>query len=225
MTAISVSNGVTGDLPNRLERVVLGGTFDPIHNGHLTSAQDLIKTMGYNSISLMPCGQAYHKEGASHSQHRLNMVKLATKPFSGLLVDDSEVKREGATYTLNSLQHLRQELGASAHITWVMGSDSAKSLDQWHQWKQIFTLANVIVISRAAEPELNLLHWPAKQVDNVNTFKQHASGCYMQLGLTPVDLSSSEIRQAINNHKPVDNHVPRAVIKYIEQHGLYRGLN
>ncbi|MFT7109075.1 MAG: nicotinate-nucleotide adenylyltransferase [Psychrobacter glaciei] len=225
MTAISVSNDKIEVSTKRLEKVLLGGTFDPIHNGHLTSAQDLIKVMGYDSISLMPCGQAYHKEGSSQSQHRLNMVKLAVEPFPGLLVDDREVKRQGATYTVDTLQKIRQELGSNAHIVWVMGTDSAKSLEQWHQWQHIFTLANVIVISRAAEPELNLPHWPAKQVNNVNKFKQHASGCYMQLGLTPVDLSSSEVREAINNHKPVDNHVPQAVIEYIEQHGLYRGLN
>jgi nicotinate-nucleotide adenylyltransferase len=223
--AISVSDEIKAPVTAPIEAVVLGGTFDPIHNGHLTSAQDLIKVMGYDNITLMPCGQAYHKEGTSHSQHRLNMLKLAIQPFSSLLVDEREVKRQGPTYTVETLQKLRQELGDNAHIVWVMGTDSAQALDHWFQWQQIFTLANVIVISRAGEPELNLPHWPAKQVNNVNTFKQHASGCYIQLGLTPVDLSSSQIRQAISHHKPVDNHVPQAVIKYIEQHGLYRGLN
>lgn len=225
MTAISVSKLDLDARSNRIERVVFGGTFDPIHEGHLISACELSDVMGYQSLTLMPCGQAYHKHGASHSQHRLNMLKLGISDYSQLQMDDREVFREGATYTVDTLAELRRELGPEAHIVWVMGTDSALSLDRWHQWQQIFTLANVIVISRAGEPELTLPHWPAKQVNDVETFKQHASGCYFQVGLTPISLSSSEVRKAINNHQSVDNHVPHAVIEYIEQHGLYRGLN
>jgi len=225
--AISVSDSPLNLVKqnSQIECVVMGGTFDPVHNGHLISAQELSRVMGYQTITLMPCGQAYHKHGVSQSEHRLNMLKLGVALFPELQIDNREVVREGSTYTVDTLKALRAELDDQAHIVWVMGTDAAQSLDQWHQWQQIFTLANVIVISRAGEPELNLQHWPAKQVDNVETFKQHASGCYLQLGLTPISLSSSDVRQAINKHKSVDNHVPHAVIEYIERHGLYRGLN
>jgi nicotinate-nucleotide adenylyltransferase len=226
---ISVSNtqseGCVNGNPGGVSRVILGGTFDPVHSGHLVSAQELAQRMGYSSITLMPCGQAYHKQGSTAAKHRLNMLNIAIQDIDALCVDGREVLREGATYTVDTLTELRYELGPNAHIVWVMGTDAALLLDKWYQWQQIFTLANVIVISRAGEPELTLPHWPATQVDNVETFKQHASGCYFQIGLTPINLSSSEVRQAINNHQSVDNHVPHAVIEYIEQHGLYRGLN
>lgn len=228
MTVISVNNPRAVDdktTVSRVERAILGGTFDPVHNGHLISAQELARSMDYSRITLMPCGEAYHKDGASRSEHRLNMLKIAVQDIDSLGIDDREVLRPGATYTVDTLTELRHELGPDAHLVWVMGTDAALSLDKWHQWQQIFALANVIVISRAGEPELTLPHWPATQVDNVETFKQHVSGCYYQVGLTPISLSSSEVRQAINHHESVDNHVPHAVIEYIEQHGLYRGLN
>lgn len=210
---------------NVIEKVIFGGTFDPVHNGHLISAQELARKMAYQTVTLMPCGQAYHKTGSSTAQHRLNMLNLAVAKSTVLDLDEQEVLRDGATYTVDTLRHLRQELGEHAHITWVMGTDSAQSIVHWHQWRQIFTLANVIVIARSGESELDLSHWPAKLVNEVETFKQSPHGCYCQLALTPISLSSSEVRKAIKNHQPVDNHVPQAVIEYIEQHGLYRGLD
>lgn len=223
--AISENNS-TPPIVSTSEYVVFGGTFDPVHNGHLISAKELSQKMGYECVTLMPCGQAYHKQGSSQREHRLNMLKLGIADIPELKLDNREVDRQGATYTVETLQELRDELGEHAHIVWVMGTDSAQTIEQWKQWQQIFTLANVIVISRAGEPELNLQHWPAKQINDVITFKQHSCGCYLQLALTPMRLSSSEIRQAVSsNHKIVDNHVPRAVLEYIEQHGLYRGID
>ena len=221
--AISANNLLGSS--NGTEKVIFGGTFDPVHNGHLISAQELAQKMAYQAITLMPCGQAYHKTGSSKAQHRLNMLNLAVSENSVLNVDDREVLRDGATYTVDTLRQIRRELGEHAHITWVMGTDSAQSIERWHQWQQIFTLASVIVIARAGEPELNLSHWPALQVENTEAFKQYPHGCYCQLALTPICLSSSEVRKAIKLHQPVDNHVPQAVIEYIEQHGLYRGLD
>jgi len=207
------------------EYVVLGGTFDPVHQGHLISARALADRMGYQNITLMPCGDAYHKGEVSLAQHRLAMLNLAIRGDSLLKVDDREVTRQGATYTVDTLKELRHKLGDNCHLVWVMGTDAAASLSGWFQWQQIFTLANVIVISRAGESELDLKHWPAVKVDDVTTFKQQTCGCYLQLALQPVSISSSEIRLAVNKSEPVDHHVPQAVIEYIEQHGLYRGLN
>lgn len=205
----------------------MGGTFDPVHNGHIQSAKALASVMGYEHIYMMPCGDAYHKQGASSAQHRLAMLHAALDHQAVLQIDPRETQRQGATYTVETLQQLRSELGGDAHICWVLGTDAAKGLTLWQNWQQVFTLANVIVINRAGVvlPEPVLQSWSAKQEHDVETFKQRASGCFMQLALEPIDVSSTQIRQALHKQEPVDHHVPQAVMNYIELHGLFKGKN
>lgn len=207
-----------------VEYVVLGGTFDPIHNGHLKSAQALAEAFDYQCIHLMPCGDAYHKGSVSAVEDRLAMAKLGMQDISVLALDQREATRSGATYTVDTLVELRQELGDQAHICWVVGTDAAASIQSWRDWPRLFQLANVIVMARAGEEPVQL-EWPAKLMDDVNTFKQQPSGCYMMCTLPQVLLSSSEIRQAVNKQQSVVDHVPKAVNDYIKKHGLYRGNN
>ncbi len=205
--------------------VVFGGTFDPVHMGHLITAKALVKTMAYENLYLMPCGDAYHKQGAGKAKHRLAMLELALKDESALKVDKRETLRSGATYTVDTLSELRAELGEQAHLVWVMGTDTAAQLCHWQNWQQVFELANVLVVARANEAAIDTCFWPAECLTDINEFKKQPFGCYMQLALPPVALSSSQIRLALQNQQNVDNHVPPSVIQYIEQHGLYRGEN
>jgi len=216
---------VTDSKQTPLEYVVMGGTFDPVHNGHIQSAKQLVSTLGYDHIYLMPCGDAYHKQGVTQLDHRVAMLQLAIKDSVSLKLDLRETLREGATYTVDTLTQLRQELGKEAHISWVVGTDAAKGLVNWHQWQQVFEQANVIVIHRAGVPLDHSVTnaWPAKPCSDGQAFKQIPNGAFMQVALEPFDISSTEIREAINQKQSVDDHVPQAVLNYIEQHGLYRG--
>jgi nicotinate-nucleotide adenylyltransferase len=217
---ISVTN-------NKTEYVVMGGTFDPVHNGHIQSAKALASVMGYAHIYMMPCGDAYHKNGVSSVQHRLAMLHEALDNQAVLQIDPRETLREGATYTVETLRQLRSELGDDAHICWVLGTDAAKGLTLWQDWQQVFALANVIVINRAGVvlPSQISQSWPAKQEQEIEKFKQRASGCFMQLALEPLEVSSTQIRQALHKQESVDHHVPQAVMNYIELHGLFKGKN
>jgi len=205
------------------EYVVLGGTFDPVHNGHIISAQALAQTMAYNHVYLMPCGDAYHKGNTSSVEHRLSMLKLALQNQPILKLDERETRRSGATYTVDTLKELRRELGDNAHMVWVMGTDAAAGLTKWQNWQQVFALANVLVVARAGERDICLDHWPAHQLADKTDFKTRPFGCYLQLTLPQVEISSSEVRACIKKYEVVDNHVPQPVIEYIERHGLYRG--
>lgn len=205
------------------EYVVLGGTFDPVHNGHIETARQLARSLGYPQIVLMPCGDAYHKQGVQNAHHRLAMLQQAIQAYPELTLDARETRRRGNTYTVDTLQELRLWLGNNAHIVWIMGSDTAISLSSWHNWQHIFELSNVIVVSRAGAPAVDCEHWPATLVCDPLEFKRHSHGCYLQLALEPYALSSSQIRLAVKNRESVDNHVPPTVIDYIEQHGLYQG--
>ncbi len=205
--------------------VVFGGTFDPVHNGHLITARALADKLGYDCVNLMPCGDAYHKAGVSSAHHRLAMLNIALSGDGKLVSDDQEIERSGATYTVDTLLRLRRHLGDNAHIAWVMGADTAETVQNWHNWQTLFQLANVIVVARDNEVPVDLSHWPAKCITESEEFKRQPKGCYMLLALEPVAVSSTQIRLKIKNQETVENHVPQSVIDYIEQHGLYRGEN
>lgn len=215
------------DHQQNMAYVVMGGTFDPIHNGHIKSAQQLAKVMDYPCIHMMPCGDAYHKQGTTNTKHRLAMLTLALEDAPVLALDTRETQRKGATYTVETLRQLRDELGDQAHICWVVGTDTARSITSWRHWQQVFELANVIVVNRGADTlaPCDTQEWPAQAITDTAFFKQQAKGCFIQLALEPVDVSSTEIRAALHKQEPVDHHVPQPVMNYIEQHGLYRGKN
>lgn len=205
----------------------MGGTFDPVHNGHINTANALAEAMGYACVYMMPCGDAYHKRGSSSAAHRLAMLTLALENQPRLKVDARETQRKGATYTVETLKQLRQILGKDAHISWVLGTDAAIGLGQWRDWQQVFELANIIVVNRGQDvlPEETSDRWPAQRVCEKEHFKQQASGCFMQLALEPVVVSSTQIRQALHKQETVGHHVPQPVMNYIELHGLYEGKN
>lgn len=209
----------------KVDCIVMGGTFDPIHNGHIRSAHQLAETLHYQHINLMPCGDAYHKQDVSSVVHRVAMLKLALKDEPLLRLDERETHREGATFTVDTLQELRNELGDHAHICWVLGTDAALGLTKWHQWQKVFQLANVIVMHRAGEPsaDAELKQWPAHICEDAADFKKRSCGGVMHVTLTPYEVSSTAIRQNLQQNQSVAHHVPQAVLNYIEQHGLYRG--
>ena len=218
--------------PCNHQYIVLGGTFDPVHLGHLNSAQELAQLMGYERIALMPCGDAYHKGShTSSAKHRLAMLELAVQEINKssagtiLQVDDRETRRQGATYTVETLHQLRQELGPNAHLVWVMGTDAALNLHKWFDWQRIFDLANIIIVARNGEQFTPEVTWPAQQVQDIKEFKGISHGVYHTVNLTPVDISSSQIRLALQSSKSVENHVPQTILNYVEQHGLYQGNN
>jgi len=218
---------VTDDAKPLNTYVVMGGTFDPVHAGHIKSARQLAEVMDYSCIHMMPCGDAYHKQGVTNAEHRLAMLSLALEQEARLAVDARETLRDGATFTVETLKQLRQELGSNAHICWVIGTDTARSIRTWHHWQKVFELANVIVIDRGADV-LDISEtqdWPATAIKDKTIFKQQAKGCFIQLALEPVEVSSTEIRDALYKQESVGDHVPQPVMNYIEQHGLYRGKN
>ena len=130
-------------------KVIFGGTFDPVHIGHLRMANELAETLSVKAVSLMPCYEAVHKQkvGAS-SEHRLNMLALAIKNDTLLALDDRECRRGEASYTIDSLLELRSELGVES-LCLVMGADSANSLSSWLRVGEFSKLTHVVVINRS----------------------------------------------------------------------------
>ena len=129
--------------------VIYGGTFDPVHNGHLRLAIELRERLGVNSVALVPCHIPTHRErpGASGAD-RLALLRLAVADEPGLVVDDRELARGGASYSADTLRQLREEIGAHEPLVMVLGSDAFAGFDRWQDWQAIAGLAHVVVVPR-----------------------------------------------------------------------------
>jgi nicotinate-nucleotide adenylyltransferase len=206
---------------------VFGGTFDPVHQGHLQSALELKQRLSLDQLRLLPCHIPPHRQqpGVS-SQHRLAMVKLAIEG-SDLQVDDCELQRDVPSYSIDTLQQLRQQLGQQVSLMWVMGADAFARFDSWHRWTEFLSLAHIVIMARPGEPLptvgplAGLL--AEHRADSRELLQQHSAGLIRCETLTPYPISATAIRQALVNQQAVDELLPAAVLHYIQQHQLYAG--
>jgi nicotinate-nucleotide adenylyltransferase len=206
---------------------IFGGTFDPVHNGHLAKATEAIDMLGLDRVLFMIAGDPWMKREAgqsiSSSHHRLEMVRLAVAGEPSMAVDDREVRRPGPTYTVDTLGELAVE-GGDDELFLLLGLDALSSFPRWRSPRRVLELAQVVAIERPspipgpdAVPGIGALPGVAalEQVSPGASDKAHV------LTGVPADISSSEIRQAVAAGKPVSECVPPAVAEYIARHHLY----
>jgi nicotinate-nucleotide adenylyltransferase len=129
-----------------------GGTFDPVHTGHIAIAR-AVRAALHADVHLLPAADPPHK-GPTHAnaEQRARMLDLAVDGEAGLIVDRRELRRDGPSYTVDTLRELRDELGPHAQIVWMVGGDSVFELDTWHRWRDLFELAHVLAIARVGSP-------------------------------------------------------------------------
>lgn len=208
---------------------VLGGTFDPIHYGHLRPANEVMQALRLTELRLVVAARPPHRPApfASAAQ-RLQMVVAALGEFPHFRIDDRELKRDGPSYTVPTLESLRAELG-SVPLCLLVGSDSFAALPTWHQWQRLPALAHLVVMRRpaapgrpATEPRLPA-GLPARFVTDPAALKQAPAGLVYVAPITPLAVSATEIRAAIaRGEPPPAGSLPRAVWDYIENQQLYR---
>ena len=204
---------------------LLGGSFDPIHNGHLHIAQSVLDTFCLDAVHFIPNFQSPEKKQTSTSaDDRIEMARLATKNHAKFIVNDIEIQRQGTSYTVDTLRSLKKDHPENK-LAFIMGADAFNHFSRWHQYHEILTLCSLIVINRpsfsiTAEAENNdiaarINHSPSElgQNENQNIFTIHAK---------PTPISSTSIRQHIANGELADLPLPFAVKNYINQHRLYR---
>lgn len=210
-------------------KVIFGGTFDPVHIGHLRMATELVTGLGVESVDLMPCFQAVHKDSVSASvRNRLDMLNLATSNDDCLLVDDREIQRRKPSYTVDSLREIRQEI-AGQPLCIVMGTDSALGLTSWRSVDDFSCLAHIVVVKRPGENE-NALKDVEKKLQCIGfelvscAQKLHkaSSGLALIIELTQLDISSTAIRKYVSENKSIRYLVVDAVNEYICDNGLYK---
>jgi nicotinate-nucleotide adenylyltransferase len=211
---------------------ILGGTFDPIHYGHLELAREVRAALGLEAVRLVPAGDPPHRAApAASAAHRLAMLELALTGYQGLEVDAREIRRAGPSYTVLTLEELRREAPARPHAL-ILGADAFRGLPTWHRWRELFDLAHLVVVARpgtalavALAPSLGT-EWRNRLQADPRALSQSPSGAIVTLPITSHDISASAIRtQLARGGAGVDavrGLLPPAVLAYIDRNELYR---
>jgi len=221
---------------------LLGGSFDPVHHGHLALAELCAQLLHPDELRIMPAGQPWQKAGLQASDaDRIAMLELALQAGDfpadvKVKIDTREIDRKTPTYTVETLRELRAELGPETSIVFVMGADQLQKLDTWRDWTSLFDLANFAVAARpgysleeaglapAVAAEL------ARRKSTPEEVREQAAGRVCLAHTLAVDISATEVRQALKNG--TDNQANAAskagaclapqVLDYIQQHNLYK---
>ena len=205
---------------------IFGGTFDPVHYGHLRSALEVKDIFGLDEVRLIPCANPPHRdEPAVTAEMRLRMLKLAIKNQPGLKIDTRELDRyaqhQAPSYMVDTLKSLRQEFPREPLLLFI-GSDAFKHLSGWHQWQQLFDYAHLVVMTRPGFETMELDgFFKARLVKDIEELAQAIAGklCFQQV--TQLDISATAIRDIIARKQNPGFLLPDAVIEYIKQHKLY----
>jgi nicotinate-nucleotide adenylyltransferase len=212
---------------------ILGGTFDPIHDGHLTLARHFSLELALNELILMPAGQPWHKTGVSPAAQRLEMTRIAAAelelPGTMVSVGTDEVDRHGDTYTVDTLAAWRAKLGPDASLCLLIGADQVVSLDRWHDWLALFELAHICVATRPGFNIADASPAVAAQIARRHMLPEQivtsAHGGMLIDRTLDLDISATYIRDSAQQRLAADakacEHVPDAVWHYIRQHRLY----
>jgi nicotinate-nucleotide adenylyltransferase len=207
---------------------IFGGTFDPVHFGHLRPALEVKQALGLREMRMIPAFQPPHRESpVANPGQRLTMLRAAVGGEPDLLVDNCEMRREGESFMVDTLTALREELGDEA-MCLVLGSDAFLQLDRWHRWRDIPELAHIVVTHRPgwqlnmheANPELQEL-WRERQVTDDAQLVASPAGNIILQAVTPLEISATQIRALVAAGENPRYLLPDAVWNLIRIHGLY----
>ncbi|TNE77864.1 MAG: nicotinate-nucleotide adenylyltransferase [Gammaproteobacteria bacterium] len=206
--------------------VIYGGTFDPIHHGHLRLALEISDRLGVAGINLVPCHIPPHRgDTGAASEQRLRLIELAIAGEPRLAVDNRELRRAGASYTADTLRQLRQELGDDEPLVMVVGTDAFAGFDRWRDWQQIPGLAHVVVVRRPG-PDLDPSGQPAsllasRAAPDAAALHRQPCGLFLELDPPLLDISATGIRERIADGRSPRYLMPDSVWDDIRRSGLY----
>tara|TARA_R110000868_G_scaffold410505_4_gene698840 strand:- start:84842 stop:85471 length:630 start_codon:yes stop_codon:yes gene_type:complete len=206
---------------------ILGGSFDPIHHGHLAIGRFVFDSLKLSELRFLPCGQhAFAKPLRASKEHRLGMLLAAIEGERGFTIDFRELERSGQSLTIESLREMRDEVGADEPLCFVLGVDAFVEFDRWHEWQAILDVCHLVVMQR---PDYNMqLSAPLQAfLDNhlsndINELTNSPAGKILLLDNPLHDDSSTQVREALTNHSNIVEFVPKKVADYIDAHGLYQ---
>lgn len=209
---------------------IFGGTFDPVHYGHLRLAEESMAHLGLGSVRWIPAGNPPHRDQPQvTAQQRLAMVRCATADNTRFAVDAAEVDSQAPSYTVMTLERLRRELGAQQSLVLLVGADAFAGLAGWHRWGDILALAHVAVSHRPGFPVAISSLPPAlanefarRRMLDVAGLKDAPGGGIVTFAMTQLAISATQIRKLLANELSARYLLPDSVLDYISSHSLYR---
>jgi len=205
---------------------ILGGTFDPVHNGHLRLALETCETLGLEEVKLIPPGTPPHRNTpVTSARHRFRMLELGTEEVPNLTADDRELRRTGKSFTIDTLRDIRKEL-INDPLCLIMGMDAFQSINSWHEWSLLLDYAHIVIVDRPGtgidlkEQEVAELYRQYATEDH-RIILQDPAGSIIKIENPMLDISSSRIRNLISAHRDISYLVPEKVMAYIKQKQLY----
>jgi len=201
-----------------LRQGIFGGTFDPIHIGHVATVRDVMERCNLDQVRYLPASIPPHRSlpGVSAEQ-RLEMVKIALDDEPAMIIDDQELRREGRSYTFDTVQTLQQQFPQS-RFSLILGLDALLGFDRWHRWQELLGLIDIIAMVRPGwQPPDPLPDWWRDEIkhDTPDTVK------IKLVDIDPVDISATRIRQGIADGDDMGAFLHPGVWQYIQTHGLY----
>lgn len=204
---------------------IFGGTFDPVHFGHLRAAAEASEKLPLREFRLMPAGSPPHRsETFATSSHRLNMLRLATDEYDDLVVDDREIRREGQSYMVDTLAEIREEEGETPLVL-MIGQDAVNNLDSWHEWRTLFDLAHLVVMQRPGSRHVYsgvlFEELQPRLIEDPGLLNREPAGRILPLEVTQLEISSTRIRRILGQGRSPRFLLPESVIRYMSEHALY----
>ena len=186
---------------------IMGGTFDPIHHGHLVAASEVAQNYDLDEVMFVPTGSPWMKTGVSAGEHRYLMTVIATAANPRFTVSRVDLEREGPTYTIDTLRDLKNER-PDAELYFISGADAIAQILEWKDHDQLWQLAKFVAVSRPGHA-LSIRGLPEQSVSSME--------------VPALAISSSDCRERVSRGYPVWYLVPDGVVQYISKHHLYRG--
>ena len=205
---------------------ILGGSFDPVHRGHISLAKSVYQHCQLAELKLVPLFQPVHRtQPLASADQRLQMLELATAKEQGLSVDDREIKRADQSYTVTTLRSFREEFPQAA-LCLVMGMDAFVSLHTWHEWRSLIDYAHILFTRRPGSHlqirDKDLLSmYESRLCENVDELHSSTAGKVYQVPAPELDISSTQVRQMIAAKQDLDAVLPNEVISFIRREGIY----
>jgi nicotinate-nucleotide adenylyltransferase len=207
---------------------ILGGTFDPVHVGHVQLARDALTQLHLDSLRCIPAGQPPHRaQPQGHASDRLMMTRLAFDSEPRCFVDDTETRQIGPSWTIRTLERLWQLEPDTAHVL-ILGADALLGLLKWYRWSELLLYGHIAVANRPGS-DLEISEMPERLRDlwtqhvtyDLAALREHRAGFMVSFKIAPCDVSATQIRQKLAQGLSVTGLVPPSVERYLLQHPIY----
>lgn len=206
---------------------ILGGTFDPIHDGHLRVALETAEQLALDEVRLVPSSVPPHRIAPlATAAERLRMLQLAADPNPGFVVDDIELARGGPSYMIDTLRIMRDRVGPETRLCLIVGCDAFSRIDTWKEWQRLVDYAHIVVVRRPGselEPSAAAKAWfePRLEADPEQALLRAAHGSMLYLVLTQLAISATQIREIFATGRSPRYLLPDAVLDYIRENRIY----